>query len=481
MSMDSIKEKLTYIMEALNNSRLEKGLEAGYRVGNPGGFTQGAALQIEDLSPVMYTATYQDKHLFLTKQLTEKKAKSMTVEYNRQLSYGTLGSSATLEVSAGQDNTPDFHRAFMPIKFYTTNSRTSVALTKVESFDGMDNEARNAESCAKKIAGDIEFDMFRGQADFSNGGLFDGNPAAIPATMPSMRGLDVQIRQSDTDLSTQDLMMTEYGAGNSNIVPVGGVLSQSNIEDMQKRSINNYGEANKLYLGVDERVAYNKQSQAKERIILAGTPQQAQGAQINTQWVTNTNVMIQSSVFLRGKNSPPVKTSSLAPNNPTIAVARAVDGTTFVAGQVYSYYVTAQNEAGESTVGSAISSVTIVANGDLVNITITPAAGNAARWFNVYRSVGTIGATNKANMKFIGRVANSGLATTVFVDLNGKVPGSSTAFLLDEQWIEKHMLVPFEALNAATIDTSIRKIYYSFGCITANLPRTSVLGDEVTG
>ena len=73
MSMDSIKEKLTYIMEALNNSRLEKGLEAGYRVGNPGGFTQGAALQIEDLSPVMYTATYQDKHLFLTKQLTEKK------------------------------------------------------------------------------------------------------------------------------------------------------------------------------------------------------------------------------------------------------------------------------------------------------------------------------------------------------------------------------------------------------------------------
>ena len=55
MSMDSIKEKLTYIMEALNNSRLEKGLEAGYRVGNPGGFTQGSALQIEDLSPVMYT------------------------------------------------------------------------------------------------------------------------------------------------------------------------------------------------------------------------------------------------------------------------------------------------------------------------------------------------------------------------------------------------------------------------------------------
>jgi len=481
MSSDLINDKLSFIMEALKNTQLEKGLEAGYRVGSPGTWTQGAALQVEDLSPVMYNATYQEKQLFLTKELVERKAKSLTVEYDRQLSYGVMGSSATLEVSAGQDNTLDVVRDFMPVKFYTTNSRTSVALVRTESFDGMDNEARQADSCAKKIAGDIEFDMFRGQSDFSNGGVFDGNPNAIPVNMPNMRGLDVQIRQSDFNLQTQDLMMAEYGAGDSNVVQVGGVLSQSNTEDAQKRSINNYGAAEDLYLGVDQRVAYNKATQAKERIVLAGTPQTAQGARIDTQWVTNGAVQIHSSIFLRSKNGPPLKTSSLAPNNPTIALAQAADGTTFGLGQVYSYYVTAQNETGESLVGSAISNITIAAAGNLVTITITPAAGNASRWFNVYRSVGTAGATNKSAMKFIGRVANSGAATTAFIDLNNKVPGGATAYLLDKYGMEKHMLVPFESLNAATIDTAYRKIYYSFGCIAAKLPRRSVLLDNVTG
>jgi len=485
MSMQQLGEKLdklTYVYEALRNTAgLRKGLEAGYRVGNTGSFVQGAALQIENLENIMYNATYQNEDLYLQKELVEKKAKSTSVEYDRILSYGTMGSSATLEVSAGQDNTPDIRRDVMPIKFYTTNSRVSIAAIKIESFDGKDNEARMAESAALKLAGDLEFDMFRGQSDFSNGGVFDGNPNAIPGTMPNMRGIDVQIRQSDTNLSTQDLMMTEYGAGESNVVFIGGVMTQTSIDDAQKRSANNYGRADSLYVGIDQRVAYNKATQAKERIVLAGTPQTSQGARIDTQWVTNTNVSINSSVFLRTKNGPPAKTSQFAPSNPTIAVARAADGTTFLAGQVYSYYVTAANETGESLVGSAISSVTIAANGDLVNVTITPAAGNAARWFNVYRSVGTAGATSKTNMKFIGRVANSGAATTTFVDLNNKIPGGATGFLLDRRFIERHFLATFESIPAAVIDTSMRNIYYSFACVTSNLPRTSALLAEITG
>lgn len=474
-------DKLSEMMQALQTAKLEKGLEAGYRVGSPGSWTQGAALQVEDLSPTMYTATYQQKNLYLMKELPERKAKSLTVEYDRQLSYGLLGSSATLEVSAGQDNTLDVVRDFMPVKFYTTNSRTSLALTKTESFDGMDNEARQADSCAKKISGDLEFDIFRGQADFSNGGVFDGNPNAIPNTMPNMKGLDVQIRQSDFNLQTQDLMMAEYGAGDSNVVFVGGVLSQSFIEDLNKRSKNNYGEAVDLYIGIDEKVAFNKATQSKERIVLAGSPQRAQGASIDNNWVTEGNVAIHSSVFLRGKKGPPLKTGQFAPANPTIALAQAASTTTFKAAEVYSYYVTAQNETGESLVGSAVSNITIAANGNLVNVTITPAAGNPAKWFNVYRSVGTVGATSKANIKFIGRVANSGAATTVFVDLNNKVPGSSTGFFLDKVGIDRHSLASFESVTAATVDTSLRKIYYSMTCVAAKLPRTSVLADCLLG
>lgn len=481
MSLQSMEDKLVALQKALEASVLSKGLEAGYRIGSPGTFTQGAALQRENLSPIMYNATYTNKQLLLTKELPELKATSTTVEYNRQLSYGVLGSSATLEVSAGQDNTGDYVRDFMPVKFYTVNNRVSFAAGAIQSFDGKNNVQRESENAAMKIIGDQELDYFRGQSDFSNGGVFDGNPLAIPQTIANMRGIDIQVRQSDNNINTQDFMLAEYGNADSNIIFVGGVMSQSNIEDAQKRSVLNFGLAENLYSGVAQRVAYNKATQSKERIVLAGTPQVNQGATIGTQWVTNGAVQIHSSVFLDGKSRPPVKTSAQAPSNPTIALAQAAGTTTFKINEVYSYYATAQNETGESLIGSAISNITIAANGNFVTVTITPPVVAAARWFNVYRSVGTAGATSKANMKFIGRVANSGLATTAFIDLNNKVPGSATVFLLDKDGLERHMLIPFEATDAAIIDTSMRKIFYSFGCGIVKLPRKSALLDSVTG
>ena len=36
----------------------------------------------------------------------------------------------------------------------------------------------DANDAAIKLAADIEFDGFRGQSDFSNAGVFDGNPIA---------------------------------------------------------------------------------------------------------------------------------------------------------------------------------------------------------------------------------------------------------------------------------------------------------------
>lgn len=480
-TFQALENKIDALEKALQaTTTLTKGLEAGYRIGNPGGYTQGAALQREDLSAVMYNATYTSKQIVLTKELPVMQATSTTVEYNRQLSYGVLGSSATLEVSAGQDNTGDYVRDFMPVKFYTVNNRVSFAAGAVQTFDNVNNVERETENAAMKIAGDQELDFFRGCSDFSNGGVFDGNPLAIPGNIANMRGLDILIRQSDNNINTQDFMLAEYGSADSNIVFVGGVMSQSNIEDGQKRSVMNFGMAEDLYAGVGQRVAYNKATQSKERIVLAGTPQTAQGATMKEQWVTNGAVRIHSSVFLGGKSRPPVKTSAQAPAIPGIALSQAASATTFKINEVYSYYATAQNETGESLVGSAISNITVAANGNSITVTITPPVVAAARWFNVYRSVGTVGATNKANMKFVGRVQSSGLATTLFIDLNNKVPGAATVFLLDKDGLERHMLVTFAAADAALIDTAYRKLFYSYGCGVAKLPRKSALLDNVT-
>src|SRR6185369_17307093 len=99
---------------------------------------------------------------------------------------------------------------------------------------------RATQDAALMLAGDIEFDCFRGKADFSNAGVFDGNPLAIPA-LPNMLGLDAQIRQSDAQRNARDLMFSEYGSDQSVVISVGGVLPQSAIEDAATRSALAFG------------------------------------------------------------------------------------------------------------------------------------------------------------------------------------------------------------------------------------------------
>ena len=69
---------------------LVKTLEAGNYNVAPGQLVQGSALQIENLEAVMHNVTFEDSHIKLQKLFTVKKAKSLLVQYNRQLSYGLL-------------------------------------------------------------------------------------------------------------------------------------------------------------------------------------------------------------------------------------------------------------------------------------------------------------------------------------------------------------------------------------------------------
>ena len=134
--------------------------------------------------------------------------------------------------------------------------------------------------------------------------VFDGNPLAISQAEPSMAGLDPQIRQSDFLQSTQDLMFNEYGANTSVAINQNGVLQQGTIEDIYSRAQMNHGNPEKLYLDPLTHSAYNKIAFAKERIMLAGSPQNATGASLKEQWVAGGAISIESSRFLSGKTKP---------------------------------------------------------------------------------------------------------------------------------------------------------------------------------
>ncbi len=455
---------------------LIKALELGGYNAVPSTLVQGSALQIEDVSPVMHNVTFSDKQIKLQKILKSSKVKGQLVQFNRQLSYGNFGGSAQSEGQVGQEETSDFVRAVVPMSYYSHTRRVTIAANMAETQDGVKAEDREAMSGAIKISADIEFDLFRGKADFSNAGVFDGNPLAMPA-MANMLGIDAQVRQSDAQTNTQDLMFEAYGSNLSNIVVGAGTMSQSNIEDVWVRGVMNHGTADTLYVDPLVLSAYNKASYAsKERFNLGSSAQEpVTGVDIRRQAVSGGVVSIEHSRFLSGQTRPK-RARSNAPAAPTIAIADASSTTAFVAAQVYTYFVTAENELSES-LASAATAFTITVTARLVNVTITPGTGTS-RWFNVFRSLA--GGTS-ASAKLIGRIKNSGAATTVFVDLGNRAPGAIAGYLVQPDTMEIKELSPYSRLKLGVVDLSVPEAHFRFCCLAVFEPRKNVILENLTG
>jgi len=457
---------------------LVKALEAGGYNAAPGDLIQGSALQIEDLSPIMNNLTFTDKTLILQKMLKVRPAKTTLYQFDRQLSYGIFGGSAQIEGAVGQEETSQYVRIVVPMCYYSHIRRVTVVANMVATVDGQKAEDRAASDATMKIAGDIEFDLFRGKADFSNAGVFDGSPLAIPA-LPNILGLDPQIRVSDNVTNAQDLMFNPYGSNLSVVLPVGGSLQQGNLEDAAVRSAMNMGNADKLVVDPLVLAQYNKIAFQKERIFLAGSPQDATAADLRRQWVSGGVVQLEASRFLSGKTTPNLPHNG-APAAPAISLAQNASSTSFLSGQVYTYYVTACNVLGES-VGSTSSSITISTNFNNVVITITPSSsGNAAAYFEVFRS-NPGGSAMSA--RFIGRVASAGNnpTTTAFTDLSNKVPGFVTGYLVQGDTMEVAELASYSRLKLAVSDLSLPEAHYRFLTLAVTQPRKNVLLDSLTG
>jgi hypothetical protein len=415
----------------------------------------------------MQNVTFDDSHIKLQKMLKVDTVKSTLAQFDRQLSYGIFGGSAQIEGAVGQEETSDFVRIVVPMAFYSHTRRVTLVANMVETVDGKKAEERAAADAAKKLAGDIEFDLFRGKADFSNAGVFDGNPLVIPA-LPAILGLDAQIRQSDAQANAKDQMFGEYGSDDSVVIGVGGSLTQASIEDAHVRSTMNFGDADKLLVDPKVLAAYNKISYGKERIILAGSPQDATAADLRKQWVSGGVVNVEASRFLSGKTSP-AKARYNGPSAPSVSGVAAVASapTALVAGN-YVYAVTAQNEIGEGPATSI--TVSGVAAGEKVTLTIS--GGGAAKFYNVYRS-----AAGGTSTKFIGRVA----AGSAFIDLGNKIPGFVTGFLVQGDTMAIKELAPYSRLKLAVTDLSQPEAHFRFLTLAVFQPRKNVLLDNLAG
>jgi hypothetical protein len=407
----------------------------------------------------------------MQKSLAVKDSKSQLIQFNRQLDYGIFGGSAQFEGGIGEEDTSSYVRAVVPMAYYSTTRRVTIAANMITPFDGVKAEDRAAEDATKKLAGDIEFDIFHGQAHFSNAGQFDGNPLAV-AQIPNMVGLDQQIRQSDDQSNTQDLMFAEFGSDQSVVLAVNGGLSQSIIEDAAVRSAMNMGAADSLLLDPISLAAYNKISFNKERIALAGSAQESTGAHLRQQWTSSGAIALEPSRFLSGKTRP-ARSRAGSPAAPTITAPTASGSGSLLDAGTYQYRVTAVNMRGESAWSSA-GSVAVTA-GQIVTFTINAVSG--ALYYNVYRSKQGGSADD---VKFIGRV-RQGSGNPTFTDLGNKSPGFVTGYLLQKDTMALHQLAPYSKFKLAHSDLSLPEAHFRFLCLAVYQPRKNVILDNITG
>jgi hypothetical protein len=461
------------VLEIEKLEALKKALEAGGVNAAPGSLTQGSALQEQDLDAVMNVTTFSDKEIKLQKVFKVSPAKATLIQYRRQLDYGTFGGSAVLEGAVGQEETSSYVSDIVPMAYYVHVRRSTMQAQLIQSFDGVKAEDRTDADAAMKIAGDIEFDLFRGKSYFSNNGVFNGSPLAMPQDLPGMTGLDPLIRKSDYDLATQDLMFNEYGANGSIAINQAATLSQSTLQDIYSRAQMNHGAPEKLYIDPLTLGAYNKIAFAKERIVLSGSPQHSTGAGLKEQWVGDMAISVEASRFLSAKTAP-ARPRMGVPAIPSAAAAQVAATSSFNSGEAYNYEITAFNELGESQY-SAVIPVTIAASGNQVNLTITPGAGGGrCLGFNVYRT-----APGGSAYSLIGRVTNSGAATTLFVDLNNRLSQGLTGFAIDMRGMEIAELSSFKKAELARVDLTSPAAHYRFCCVVTKLPRFNILVDNI--
>jgi hypothetical protein len=158
-------------------------------------------------------------------------------------------------------------------------------------------------------------------------------------------------------------------------------------------------------------------------------------------FITARDVPLQGVVLQDGTNQAGLNTTLNAPTSVTAAVNAAVAGSEFTTAYVaagYIYAVAAADASMNESVLTFTSVVTGLAANGGVTLTITP-NGSAQVAYRVFRSgMGYTGQADGSSLspdpqqfRFIADVVANGSSAVTFQDLNTRIPGGSSIFLLD--------------------------------------------------
>jgi len=438
----------------------------------PGSFTGAPALQVESLDKTLRLVTHKESDLLLWRDIAKTPAYNTVEEYNTTNSYGEEV-PAFFQMSAAP-NVADsgYDRATAKIKYVGTQKQINHDVMLVRQAHGpiVQREIKNG---ALWIMAKLER------------ALYYADDAINTLEFP---GLEKQIDAGDNLAKFKSTAFDGYeGYGSdagaffdTRVAGVGQVLDEETLEEIALRQSNNFGNPTDLYLDTKAHSDFSRSFFDKERI---NSPlgQQGKAGYVVQQFVSGSGTFnLKSGKFQRPRRNPLTATVS-AFGIPTLAnEAAPADANsefeTVDAGNYY-YKISAVYADGE-TLPSADSGVFGMTAGKKATIDITPAAGTPL-YYNIFRSAKD--AADGSLAEFIGRVANAGSGATHDIDLNKKLPGLSTAFLVqqDEDNLAFKQLMTMMKIDLAITGTQFKWMQLLYGTPLVYTPRKNVVVENI--
>lgn len=398
-------------------SELRKALTSGYGT-DVTTLTGAGAFRIQSLDRTMKATIQENKHFKLFNALQKANATATVDEWTEQDQIGGfLGGSTNTETGVISGAVGNYNRRAAFVKFLMTRREVSFVSTLGNNI--VQSEAIEARNGALQLLTDAEFLCY------------EGDSSVVPTEFDS---IDKQI----------------YSLGDSShVINSNGAslyqLSQINQAVRVIVGMGNFGTPTDLFCSNGAQADFDNAMDPAARVNLVGMDGKTaieKGSPVSAIRTSWGPIKLNPAVFIRDEDSQmPFQANANAQYQAVAAAQAGLQPATLTAvaaaggassmwaapqaGQYY-YMVCGVNSAGEST--GIVSSAVTVAAGNGVTLTIGQSAGGLETGYTIYRS--RLNGTNApSDLRKMVRIPRTG-ASTVYVDLNQDIPGSTRARLL---------------------------------------------------
>ena len=400
---------------------LTKALQASNFQTDVATLTGGGALGVQSLDTTMKTVVQENEHFVLFNQLQKTNATNIVDEYTRQSGVGgVLGGSTNTQMGVVRGATGEYSREIGLVKFLMSLRQVGYVLNLGRNIsEPIAVEERNG---ALQLLTDAEYLLFNGNADAS----------------PTQ--YDGVIHQLDKEVAagrmSGDNIVDVQGAGLKDVAAMSKIA-------VAIQSYGSWGRPTDIYMPPNVQQDLNMGLDPAFRWLPGNGNTPVVGAHVEGIRLQTGTLMTHMDTFMNSDTMPtnmpyqvtwPAQTAANAALTP-VAVAGATASlvsSQFTASRAGNYYYAVASidpsGAGQSPV--LVSAQVAVGAGDGVTITITGSAAANESGYAIYRS--RQNGTNAPNdLRLVATVPVTPGGTTVWVDDNRNIPGSSQAVMLN--------------------------------------------------